>query len=285
MKIGNYEIPNNRWNDHTWIWSVTHSCGAPDCGTYFVDPVINPETDNLNVIAIATAPKEPEVPGHGVLRRRPVHPDGRRHRRGAVHRLQPAVARRLLVGRRQRWQARSCPRTTQGATGRPAAPARTTSRCCGTDRGGPGSRESDVPARPGGGAVTGVARQEQAVRRLRHHAVAARAVAALELDPEQRGGPEPAWCVPARRPAEHRSAPRSSRRRRSRWCCRTERPAPLRARCPARTRVRCTRSGHRQERDRTGRPSPEAPPTALRSTDRQRQPSRIARKILSHKGE
>ena len=52
MRVGNYEVLNDRWNDHSWIWSVTHSCGAPDCGTYFVDPVIAPATDNLNVIAI-----------------------------------------------------------------------------------------------------------------------------------------------------------------------------------------------------------------------------------------
>ncbi|MCP9273337.1 hypothetical protein [Mycolicibacterium arenosum] len=57
MRLGNYEVANNRWNDHTWIWSVTHSCGAPDCATFFVDPVINPETPNLNVIAIPRPPK------------------------------------------------------------------------------------------------------------------------------------------------------------------------------------------------------------------------------------
>lgn len=52
MKIGNYEVANNRWNDHSFVWSVTHSCGAPDCGTYFTGPVINPDDGNLNVIAI-----------------------------------------------------------------------------------------------------------------------------------------------------------------------------------------------------------------------------------------
>jgi hypothetical protein len=52
MKLGNYEVANDRWNDHSWIWSVTHSCGDPDCGTYFVDPVANPASDNLNVTAI-----------------------------------------------------------------------------------------------------------------------------------------------------------------------------------------------------------------------------------------
>lgn len=53
MSIGNYEVLNDRWNDHSWIWSVTHSCkNDPECGTYFVDPIIAPATPNLNVIAI-----------------------------------------------------------------------------------------------------------------------------------------------------------------------------------------------------------------------------------------
>lgn len=57
MWIGNYEIATDRWNDHTWVWSITHSCGAPDCGTYFEDPVVAPATDNVNVIAIPRPPK------------------------------------------------------------------------------------------------------------------------------------------------------------------------------------------------------------------------------------
>jgi hypothetical protein len=59
MKIGNYEVATDRWNDHSWVWSVTHSCndGAPDCGTYYDDPVLAPHTDNLNVIAIPRPPK------------------------------------------------------------------------------------------------------------------------------------------------------------------------------------------------------------------------------------
>ncbi|MDT5336017.1 MAG: hypothetical protein QOD90_1522 [Mycobacterium sp.] len=54
MRIGNYEVNNDRWNDHSWVWSVSHSChnDAPECGTYFDDPVIAPHTDNLNVIGI-----------------------------------------------------------------------------------------------------------------------------------------------------------------------------------------------------------------------------------------
>jgi hypothetical protein len=54
MRVGNYEVLNDRWNDHSWVWSVAHSCngGDPDCATYFDDPVIAPHSDNLNVIAI-----------------------------------------------------------------------------------------------------------------------------------------------------------------------------------------------------------------------------------------
>lgn len=52
MRIGNYEVLTDRWNDHSWIWSVMHSCGAPDCGTYFEDPIIAPATETMNVRAI-----------------------------------------------------------------------------------------------------------------------------------------------------------------------------------------------------------------------------------------
>ena len=57
MRVGNYEVLTDRWNDHSWVWSVMHSCGAPDCGTWFVDPVVNPATDTRNVRAIARPPK------------------------------------------------------------------------------------------------------------------------------------------------------------------------------------------------------------------------------------
>lgn len=58
MMIGNYEVLNDRWNDHSWVWTVTHSCkDDPECGTYFVDPIIAPANDNLNVIAVARPPK------------------------------------------------------------------------------------------------------------------------------------------------------------------------------------------------------------------------------------
>lgn len=29
MKLGNYEVLNDRWNDHVWFCWVTYSCGAP----------------------------------------------------------------------------------------------------------------------------------------------------------------------------------------------------------------------------------------------------------------
>ena len=52
MQSGNYEVLTDRWNDHSWIWWVKHSCDDPGCGTYVVDPVVAPATDTLNVIAI-----------------------------------------------------------------------------------------------------------------------------------------------------------------------------------------------------------------------------------------
>jgi hypothetical protein len=52
MRIGNYEVLTDRWNDHSWVWSIMHSCGAPDCATYFEDPVIAPATTTFNVHAI-----------------------------------------------------------------------------------------------------------------------------------------------------------------------------------------------------------------------------------------
>ena len=65
MKIGNYEVLNDRWNDHSWVWSVAHSCknDDPECGTYFEDPVIAPHSDNLNVIAIPRPPKSQRFQG------------------------------------------------------------------------------------------------------------------------------------------------------------------------------------------------------------------------------
>jgi len=57
MRIGNYEVNNDRWNDHSWVWFIGHSCGEPDCGTYLVDPVGAPANDNLNVRAIPRPPK------------------------------------------------------------------------------------------------------------------------------------------------------------------------------------------------------------------------------------
>lgn len=65
MRIGNYEVANDRWNDHSWVWAVAHSCndGDPECGTYFEDPVVAPHTDNLNVIAIPRPPKSQRFQG------------------------------------------------------------------------------------------------------------------------------------------------------------------------------------------------------------------------------
>ena len=75
------------------------------------------------------------------------------------------------------------------ATGLPtAAPARTTSRCCATDRGGPGSRELHVPALP----VRAVTSHAMHVRNRPSGACAITpsggAQVALELDPEHHRG-------------------------------------------------------------------------------------------------
>lgn len=63
MTIGNYEMANNRWDNHSWLWIVTHSCGDPECGTSLIDPVVNPDDGNLNVIAIPRPPKSQRFQG------------------------------------------------------------------------------------------------------------------------------------------------------------------------------------------------------------------------------
>ena len=52
MRIGNYDVLTDRWNDHSLVWAVAFSCGGPECGTYLEDPYLLPPTDNRNVIAI-----------------------------------------------------------------------------------------------------------------------------------------------------------------------------------------------------------------------------------------
>jgi len=52
MSIGNFEVLTDRWNDHSFVWAVSFSCGAPDCGTYLEDPSIFTPSDNRNVIGI-----------------------------------------------------------------------------------------------------------------------------------------------------------------------------------------------------------------------------------------
>jgi hypothetical protein len=63
MRIGNYEVATDRWDNHSWVWAVTHSCGAPDCGTSLTDPVVNPDTGIMNVIAIPRPPKSQRFQG------------------------------------------------------------------------------------------------------------------------------------------------------------------------------------------------------------------------------
>lgn len=72
MWMGNYEVATDRWNDHSWIWVVAHSCSAWDCGTPLVDPVVNPETDDINVIGIPRPPKSQRIQNTAFL-----GPDGR----------------------------------------------------------------------------------------------------------------------------------------------------------------------------------------------------------------
>jgi hypothetical protein len=52
MRIGNYDVLTDRWNDHSFVWAVAFSCGGPECGTYLEDPQLLAPTDNRNVIAI-----------------------------------------------------------------------------------------------------------------------------------------------------------------------------------------------------------------------------------------
>ena len=61
MKMGNYEVLTDRWNDHTWIWAVTHSCGDPECGTFHEDPVVAPRTVDMNVRGIPRPPKSQRI--------------------------------------------------------------------------------------------------------------------------------------------------------------------------------------------------------------------------------
>jgi hypothetical protein len=63
MRIGNYEVANDRWNDHSWIWSVMYTCGDPDCGTQLNDPVVNPQNGDLNVIGIPRPLKSQRIQG------------------------------------------------------------------------------------------------------------------------------------------------------------------------------------------------------------------------------
>jgi hypothetical protein len=63
MRIGNYEVLTDRWNDHSFVFAVAFSCGAPDCGTYLEDTNVVTPTDNRNVIAIPRPPKSQRFQG------------------------------------------------------------------------------------------------------------------------------------------------------------------------------------------------------------------------------
>ena len=224
----------------------------PDCGTALVDPVMAPRPTNLNVIAIPRPLKSQRFQNTAFFA------DGRytltvdvidgvrcvgynlpshdvyswdaaslcRH-----HRFH--VRRRLL--RRSRWHQHLY-------------------LCAAA-----GSDDLDVAAGPDRGGIAHVAGQEQAVRGLGHLALAPRAVASLDLDAAQFGGPEPARRVAPRRSAEHQPAPVASPRTRSRSCCRTGHRERRRAGCRVRMPARCTTSDRQRARDPTDRPPPAAP--------------------------
>lgn len=63
MSIGNYDVLTDRWNDHSFVWVVSFSCGFPECGTYLEDPVNVVPSDNRNVIGIARPPKSQRYQG------------------------------------------------------------------------------------------------------------------------------------------------------------------------------------------------------------------------------
>jgi hypothetical protein len=57
MKIGNYDVLTDRWNDLSYVFAVAFTCGPPDCATYLEDPNVVTPTDNRNVVAISRPPK------------------------------------------------------------------------------------------------------------------------------------------------------------------------------------------------------------------------------------
>jgi hypothetical protein len=63
MRIGNYDVLTDRWDNLSYVFAVAFSCGAPDCGTYQEDPVIVAPTDNRNVIGISRPPKSQRFQG------------------------------------------------------------------------------------------------------------------------------------------------------------------------------------------------------------------------------
>jgi len=58
MQIGNYEVLNNRWTDHMWVWAVWAKCsGDQNCGTPDEDPAMALTIRTLDVLAIPTLSK------------------------------------------------------------------------------------------------------------------------------------------------------------------------------------------------------------------------------------
>jgi hypothetical protein len=63
MRIGNYDVLTDRWDNLSYVFAVAFTCGAPDCGTYNEDPTVVAPTDNRNVIGISRPPKSQRFQG------------------------------------------------------------------------------------------------------------------------------------------------------------------------------------------------------------------------------
>lgn len=54
MRIGNYELRSDRWNDVAWVWLVNFSCNTADprCATPYSNPMVATPTEDLNVTGV-----------------------------------------------------------------------------------------------------------------------------------------------------------------------------------------------------------------------------------------
>lgn len=63
MRIGNYDVLTDRWDNLSYVFAVAFSCGDPECGTYQEIPGLVPVSDNRNVIGISRPPKSQRFQG------------------------------------------------------------------------------------------------------------------------------------------------------------------------------------------------------------------------------